>query len=136
MRGDTAAAEAIKVVTRAHKTVIWERTRHTQWLRHALREDFPAALEAFEDLDAPDTLELLTRAPDPASAARLTITQITAALTRARRRDIAEKATRIQTVLRAEQLGQPAVITAAYAATTRATAAVLQTLDEQVKVLA
>ncbi|MGB8201491.1 MAG: IS110 family transposase, partial [Pseudonocardiaceae bacterium] len=40
---DTAAAEAVKVVTRAHKTLIWERTRHTQRLRHALREYFPAA---------------------------------------------------------------------------------------------
>jgi hypothetical protein len=32
--------------------LIWERTRHTQRLRHALREYFPAALLAFEDLDA------------------------------------------------------------------------------------
>jgi hypothetical protein len=38
-------------------------------------------------------------------------------------------------VLRAEQLGQPEVVTAAYAATTRAAVAVLQTLDEQVKIL-
>ena len=43
---DTAAAEAVKVVTRAHKTLIWERTRHTQRLRHALRDYFPAALLA------------------------------------------------------------------------------------------
>ena len=50
-----------------------------------------------------DTLELLAKAPDP--AARLTITQITATLSRARRRNIAEKATRIQTVPRAEHLG-------------------------------
>ena len=77
--------------------------RHTRRLRHALREYFPAALEAFEDLDAADTLELLAKAPDP--AARLTITQITATLSRARRRNIAEKATRIQTVPRAEHLG-------------------------------
>jgi transposase len=101
---DTPQAEAVKVVTRAHKTLIWERTRHTQRLRHALREYFPAALEAFEDLDAPDALELLATAPDPASAARLTITQITGALTRARRRNVAEKAARIQAVLRGEQL--------------------------------
>ena len=133
--GDTAAAQAVKVVARAHKTLIWERTRHTQRLRHALRDYFPAALEAFEDLDAADALELLARAPDPASAAKLTITAITAALTRARRRNIAEKAARIQAVLRAEQLGQPEVLTAAYAATTRAAVAVLRTLDEQVKVL-
>jgi transposase len=132
---DSAAAEAVKVVTRAHKTLIWERTRHTQRLRHALREYFPAALEAFEDLDAPDALELLAKAPDPASAARLTIAQISAALTRARRRHVADKAQRIQAVLRGEQLGQPEVLTTAYAATTRAAVAVLRTLDEQVKVL-
>ena len=90
--GDSAQAAAVKVVTRTHKTLIWERTRHTQRLRHALRDYFPAALEAFEDLDAPDTLELLARAPDPASAARLTTAQISAALKRARRRDIAAKA--------------------------------------------
>jgi len=132
---DSAQAEAVKVVTRAHKTLIWERTRHTQRLRHALREYFPAALAAFEDLDAADALELLAKAPDPASAARLTITQISAALTRARRRNIADKAARIQTVLRGQHLSQPEVITAAYAATTRAAVAVLRTLDEQVKAL-
>jgi transposase len=132
---DSAAAGAVKVVARAHKTLIWERTRHTQRLRHALREYFPAALEAFEDLDAPDVLELLAKAPDPVTAARLTITQISAALTRARRRNVADKAARIQAVLRAEHLGQSEVLTAAYAATTRAAVAVLRTLDEQVKVL-
>ena len=94
--GDSPDAEAVKVVARAHKTLIWERTRHTQRLRHALREYFPAALEAFEDLDAADTLELLGKAPDPTSAAKLTLNQIRAALKRARRRDIDAKATRIQ----------------------------------------
>lgn len=39
--GDSAQAEAIKVVARTHKTLIWERTRHTQRLRHALRDYFP-----------------------------------------------------------------------------------------------
>jgi hypothetical protein len=124
-----------KVVARAHKTLIWERTRHTQRLRHALREYFPAALEAFEDLDAPDTLELLGKAPDPAAAARLSLNQIRAALKRARRRDVEVKAARVQAVLRAEHLGQPAVVTAAYAATTRAAVAVLITLREQVTAL-
>ena len=133
--GDSAGAEAVKVVSRAHKSLIWERTRHTQRLRHALREYFPAALEAFEDLDAPDALELLAKAPDPASAARLTLGQIRAALKGARRRNVEDKAARIQAVLRAEHLGQAEVITAAYAATTRSAAAVLATLNEQVKVL-
>jgi len=133
--GDSAQAAAVKVVTRTHKTLIWERTRHTQRLRHALRDYFPAALEAYEDLDAPDTLELLGRAPDPASAARLTTAQISAALKRARRRGIAGKAERIQAVLRAAHLGQPAIVTAAYAASVRALIAVLGTLNEQVTTL-
>ncbi len=133
--GDSAEAEAVKVVTRMHKTLIWERTRASQRLRHALREYFPAALAAFEDLDAADTLELLAKAPDPASAARLSIAQISAALQRARRRDIAAKAATIQAVLRTEHLGQPAVVTAAYAVSVRALVAVLGTLNEQVKAL-
>jgi transposase len=133
--GDSAQAEGIKVVTRTHKTLIWERTRHTQRLRHALRDYFPAAVEAFEDLDAADTLELLAKAPDPASAAKLTIAQISAALKRARRRDVAVKAARIQAVLRADQLGRPPVVTAAYAASVRALIAVLSVLNEQVKTL-
>ena len=133
--GDSAQAQAVKVVARTHKTLIWERTRTTQRLRHALQEYFPAALAAFEDLDAPDTLELLAKAPGPATAARLTISQISAALKRARRRNIAGKAAQIQAALRAEQLGQPPAVTAAYAASVRALAAVLVTLNEQVKAM-
>ena len=133
--GDSELAAAVKVVTRTHKTLIWERTRCTQRLRHALRDYFPAALEAFEDLDAPDTLELLARAPDPASAARLTTAQISAALKRARRRGVPAKAGQIQAVLRAAHLGQPEVVTAAYAASVRALIAVLGTLNEQVTTL-
>ena len=115
--------------------MIWERTRHVLRLRHALREYFPAALEAFDDLDAADTLELLSKAPEPVTAAKLTSVQIRAALTHARRRDIDTKTTRIQDALRSEQLGRHKVITAAYAATTRSVVAVLVTLNEQIKVL-
>ena len=81
--GDSAGAEGLKVLARTHKTLIWERTRQVQRLRHQLREYFPAALEAFDDLDAPDTLELLGKAPEPARAARLTRAQVSAALKRA-----------------------------------------------------
>ena len=48
--GDSVEAEAIKVLARAHQSLIWARTRHTLRLRSALREYYPAALEAFEDL--------------------------------------------------------------------------------------
>jgi transposase IS116/IS110/IS902 family protein len=96
---------------------------------------FPAALGAFADLDAPDALELLARAPDPARAAKLTRAQISAALNRARRRDIPGKATAILTALRGAQLGQPPAITAAYAATVGSLTAVITTLNEQAKIL-
>jgi transposase len=133
--GDSAQAEAIKVVARTHKTLIWERTRHTQRLRHALLDYFPAALAAFDDLDAADTLELLAKAPTPAQAARLTIAQVSAALKRARRKNVAEKAAAIQTALRVEHLGQPPVVADAYAASIQALIAVLTVLKTQVTTL-
>ena len=132
---DSPRAEAVKVVARAHKTLVWERTRHQLRLRHGLREYFPAALEAFADLDAPDALELLAKAPNPASAAKLNRSQIRAALKHARRRDIDTKTTRIQAALRGEQLGRDAVITDAYAAATRSIVAVLGALNEQIATL-
>ena len=133
--GDSPEAGGIKVLARTHKTMIWERTREVQRLRHQLREYFPAALEAFDDLDAPDTLELLGKAPDPERARKLTRAQVSAALKRARRRDIPDKATAILAALRGGQLAQPAALTAAYAATARSLIAVITTLDEQVKIL-
>ena len=133
--GDSAEAEGIKVLARTHKTMIWERTRQGQRLRHQLREYYPAALDAFDDLDAPDTLELLGKAPDPARGAKLTRAQVSAALKRAGRRNITDKATAILAALRGEQLGQPPAVTAAYAVTARALIAVIITLNEQVKTL-
>jgi transposase len=133
--GDSDLAEAIKVLTRAHKTLIWERTRHTLRLRRALLDFFPAALVAFADLAAPDTLALLAAAPDPAAAAGLTSEQITNALRAARRRDIDSKVAKIQAALRAEQLRQPGAVTAAYAATVRAQVAILTVLNTQIKTM-
>ena len=132
---DTAGAQAIKVAARAHQTLIWERTRHTLRLRSALREFFPAALVAYADLGltGADTLELLARAPAPAAAAKLTGAQISAALRRARRHDVAAKAEAIKEALRGPQLAQPAAVTAAYAAAAQASAAVLITLNDQIK---
>ena len=132
--GDSAQTEAIKVIARAHQTLIWERTRHLLRLRCALREFFPAALHAYEvlGLTSADTLELLVKAPDPVRAARLTAGQITAVLKRTRRHHAAAKAEQIKTALRAQHLAQPDALTAAYAATVAAVAAVLLTLSQQI----
>jgi hypothetical protein len=133
--GDSPEAAGIKVLARAHKTMIWNRTREVQRLRHQLLQYFPAALEAFADLSALDTLELLSKAPDPRQARKLTRAQVSAALKRAGRRNITGRATVILTALRSEQLAQPPVRAAADAATARSLIAVITTLNEQVKLL-
>ena len=134
---DSDIAEAVKVVARAHQTLIWERTRHTLRLRTALREYFPAALVAYQPLTltGADTLALLAKAPTPAAAAHLSIGQISTALKRARRRDIPAKAAAIQHALRTEHLGQAEIVAGAYAATVRATVAVLTTLNAEIATL-
>jgi transposase len=133
--GDSNDGEAIKLTARSHQSLIWDRTRHVLRLRSALREYFPAALEAFPDLDAPDALELLQRAPDPDRAARLSRARITAALGHARRRDVEAKAARLQDIFGAEQLRQPAAIQAAYAAIVTSQAAVIEALNQQINQL-
>jgi hypothetical protein len=130
--GDSDQAEAVKVLARAHQTLVWDRARHVLRLRSALREFFPAALEAFPDLSAPDALELLAAAPDPLAAAKLSRSRIAGALTRARRRDAALKAERIAAVLRSEALSQPAILAGAYAVTVRATLAVITVLNTEI----
>jgi transposase len=117
--GDSADAEGLKLLARAHQTLIWERTRHHLRLHAALREFFPAALAGFEaagiELTAPDALELLGRAPGPEQAAALSKAKIAAVLRRNRRRDVDAKAERIQAALRAPALRQPAAVARAYA---------------------
>jgi hypothetical protein len=138
LAADSDIAEAVKIAARAHQKLVWERTRHQLRMRSALREYFPAALEAYKDLTLAgvDTLELLRKAPDPESAAKLTVTQITAALKRAGRRgDLPQRARGIQAALRTGHLAQPAVITGAYAASVRSAAAVITVLNEQVKIM-
>jgi hypothetical protein len=68
--GDSTNAGAVKVVAQAHNPDLGTH-RHTQRLHHALRNYFPAALDALPDLDTPDTLEPLGKTPDPANATRL-----------------------------------------------------------------
>jgi len=133
--GDSDQAEAVKVLTRAHKTLIWDRSRQMLRLRHALREFFPAALVAFDDLTAMEALELLGAAPQPAAAAALSIERIEAALKRARRHGRAAKAEAIAAALRAEHLGQPPLVTSAYAASVRAHVAILSALNAEIKTM-
>ena len=114
--GDSDDGEAMKLVARSHQSMIWDRTRHVLRLRSALREYFPAALNAFDDLDAPDALAVLAAAPDPDRAARLSTARISTALRKANRRDVPAKAREIQAILRAPALRQPPAVQQAFAA--------------------
>ena len=131
--GDSPDAEAIKVLARAHQNLIWARTRHTNGLRSALREYYPAALEAFEDLADRDALAILGRAPTPADAGRLSVSKIRAALKAAgRQRNLDTRALQIQEMLRTEQLAAPAAVTAAFGASTRAAVGIIAELNRQI----
>jgi hypothetical protein len=130
--GDSPQVEGLKLVARAHQAFIWDRTRHFQRLRSALREFFPAALEAFPELMAPESLELLERAPDPVRAARLSRSKITAALSRAHRRDPEARAEAIQAVLRAPALRQDPAIEAAYAVIVAGAVRLIAQLNTQI----
>jgi transposase len=134
--GDSTEAEAIKVLARAHQNLIWARTQHTNRLRSALREYYPAALVAFEDLAHGDALGVLDRAPSPEQGAHLSLTAIQSALKRGgRQRNIAARARQIQTALRSEQLAAPATVAAAFAATTRAAVGIIAELNRQISEL-
>src|SRR5712675_136262 len=131
--GDSSEAEAIKVLARGHQNLIWARTRHTNALRSALREYYPGALEAFDNLHDRDALAVLGRAPTPAEAAHLSLSKIRSALKRAgRQRNLDARAQEIAAVLRTEQLAAPTAVTAAFAATTRAAVGIIIELNHQI----
>jgi transposase len=134
--GDSELADAVRLLARAHQNAIWERTRHVLRLRSTLREFFPAALEAFDDLTASDTLNLLGRAPSPALAAKLTRGQLAAALRAARRHHVEAKAVTLQAVLRAPALRQPPVLDSAYATIVAGQVRIIAALNTQITGLA
>jgi transposase len=134
--GDSDLAEGVKVLARAHQNLIRERTRHSNTLRSALRDYYPGALDAFETLTHPDALAVLERAATPDEGRRLTSSQIVTALRRGgRQRNLEGRAETIRVALRASQLGAPAVVTGAYAATTRATIGIITELNHQISQL-
>jgi transposase len=135
--GDSELAEAIKVLARAHQTMIWSRSRQTNFLRSTLREFYPAALVAFEDLTSSDALEVLKVAPTPTLGAGLSRSKIAAALRRGgRQRRVDGRAEEIQVALRAPQLQGSALVATAMGSSVSATVAVIATMNTQVAELA
>lgn len=131
--GDTELADAIKVLARAHQSLIWNRQRQVNQLRSTLREFYPAALDAFDKLHHPDALAVLAIAPTPTLGRALSSSKIAATLRRAGRQKRAdERANEIQTALRGEHLEAPALVADAMGASVAAHVAVIAELVTQI----
>ncbi|QYG94207.1 IS110 family transposase [Iamia sp. SCSIO 61187] len=134
--GDSELVEAIKVLARAHQSLIWTRQRQSNQLRSTLREFYPAALDAFGELGHPDALAVLAIAPTPAQGRRLSRSKIASALRRGgRQRRVEERAIEIQTALRSTQLTAPDLVADAMGSVVAALVGVIGELVAQIAVL-
>ncbi|MFE2317233.1 IS110 family transposase [Streptomyces sp. NPDC059441] len=112
---DSDLGRAIAVLARAQQDSLWNRQQLSNQLRSLLREYYPAALAAIDPwrngLCRPEARELLKAAPTPTRAARLTRTQLEAALKRAgRKRGITAEAERLRGVFRDDYAHQPPLV--------------------------
>lgn len=134
--GDSDLADAVQALARGHQSMIWTRQRQTNQLRSTLREFYPAALEAFDDLASGDALAVLAIAPTPARGRTLSLSKIASALCRGgRQRRIDARAAEIQTALRTEQLQAPPLVADAMGATVKALVAVITEMTTQIEAL-
>lgn len=135
--GDTDLAEVVKVLARAHQSFVWQRQRHVNRLRNALREFYPQALEAFgTDLADRDAVAVLAIAPTPDLGRRLAHSKIASALRRAgRQRGVEARAEQIQAALRSEQLQAPMTVARAYGTVVASLVALIAGLNEQISAL-
>ena len=74
---DTELAQAIRVLARARRRAVWARQQIGNHIRDLLKDFYPAALAAFDDLPEGglarrDARTILAAAPTPAQAAKLT----------------------------------------------------------------
>jgi transposase len=135
--GDSPLAEAVKVLARAHQSLIWARQRHVNALRSTLREFYPGALAALgAQLAEPEALAVLALAPTPDQGRRLTRAAVRQALVGAgRRRNLQARVVAIHDGLMAPQLAAPEPIEAAYREVVAALVAMLGCLNQQIAAL-
>jgi transposase len=108
---DSELAQAVAVLARAQQDAVWDRTTAHNKLRSHLREYFPGFLAAFagarDGIMRPEARVILAAAPDPASAAKLTLARLRALLKKAgRQRGIDAEAQRLREAFRREQMRQ------------------------------
>jgi transposase len=136
--GDSALAEAVKVLARTHQGLVWTRQRQLNQLRSLLGEFYPGALSAFGgDLGGRDALAVLQLAPTPVGGRGLSRARLAAVLGRAgRQRGVEARAAELQAALRAPQLETSPVVAEAYGAAVTALVGVLAALNLQLEQVA
>jgi transposase len=131
--GNTEEVSAVKVLARAHQSLIWERTRHGNRLRATLKWFYPAAIETFSSLTGRDALAVLGIAPTPTKGRHLTVSQIRQALTKAgRKRNIEARAVEYHQSLKVSHLSTGSIIEKAHGAIVAAGVAVLVEINRQI----
>lgn len=132
--GDSELAEGIKLLARTHQSFVWERQRHVNRLRSALREFYPQALQAFgTELASADAIAVLRIAPSPELGRGLSRPKIASALRRAgRQRNLEVRAEQIQRALRSEQLRAPASLERTYGVIVSSLIGLIEGLNAQI----
>jgi transposase len=108
---DSELVQAVAVLARAQQDAVWNRQQLSNQLRSLLREYFPAALKVFQvkgiGLTSREARAVLTAAPTPARAAKLTTARLATTLRRCgRERNIDAWARRLHAAFQQEQLRQ------------------------------
>ena len=131
--GNTEDASAVRVLARAHQTLIWERTRHGNRLRATLKGFYPAAVATFSSLTGRDALAILAAAPTPSQGRRLTVSQIRRILEKAgRQRYLEVRAVEYQQGLKTEHLAVGPKIENAHGVIVASQVAILAELNRQI----
>ena len=135
--GDSALAQQVRMLARAHQSMIWSRQHETNRLRSLLREYYPGALVmAGDELAGRDAIAVLTAAPTPTLGRALTVKRIEQVLRKAgRRRYVTVTAERIHAALGAEQLPARDGMEHAYGASAGALVRVIAAMNEQIAIL-
>ena len=131
--GDSDLAEAIKVLARAHQSLIWTRQRQAQPTPVHAAGVLPGSPRRVRRLRSGDALAVLAIAPTPILGRGLSRSKIAAAFRRGgRQRRIDERAVEIQTALRTEQLQAPTIVVDAMGSTVTALVAIAAELTTQI----
>jgi transposase len=135
--GDSQQVEPIKLLARAHQALVHTRQRQVNQLRSALREFYPAALEAFkDDLGGRDAVAILEYAPTPTIGRSVSQAKLISALRKAgRERNLEARAVELQRILRQPHLEQPATLVAAYGLIVKSCAQLIRELNAQTTAL-